>query len=204
MAVLLLCPLMEEDLLADRRDRGIDGHDEVWDGLYVIPPIVDIDHQRIVTGLIRAFFGALGMDDRHDVYPGINVTDRQDDWTQNYRVPDMAVYLEGTQAKNCDTHYFGGPDFTVEIMTPHDRSREKLPFYAKVGVRELLLIDRDPWALELFRLEQDELKKVGRVVPDDADVLESQVLSVRFRLVSAEPRPVIEITRIDGSQQWTA
>jgi len=46
----------------------------------------------------------------------------------------------------------GGPDFAVEILNPGDRTPEKLPFYASVNVRELLVVDRDPWSLELFRL----------------------------------------------------
>jgi len=69
-------------------------------------------------------------------------------------------------------------------------------------VQELLLIQRDPWALELYRLRDDALTLVGRVVPGDEAALESTVLAARFRLIPAEPRPLIEITRADGSEQW--
>jgi hypothetical protein len=70
--------------------------------------------------------------------------------------------------------------------------------------KKLLLIDRNPWALELYRLDQAELKAIGRVIPGESAALDSEVLGVRFRLLPAEERPVIEITRHDGSQQWTA
>ena len=37
----------------------------------------------------------------------------------------------------------GGPDFLVEVASPGDRSLDKLAFYEGIGVRELLMVDRD-------------------------------------------------------------
>ena len=96
------------------------------------------------------------------VYQGVNVSDRDDDWTKNFRCPDVAVYLTGNPAVAKGAYWHGGPDFAVEILSPDDRSREKLDFYARVGVRELLLIDRDPWALELYRRNGAEWALAGR------------------------------------------
>lgn len=202
MAVLVIDPLVEDYLLAERRAAGGDRYDEVWDGVYLMSPIPNSEHQQLAGRLTGVFLELVGWNPRVEVYPGINVSDREDDWTQNYRVPDVAVFLENTRAKNLVTHWLGGPDFGVEIESPKDRSREKLPFYAKVGVRELLLISREPWALELYRLEGDVLTLVGRVVSGDEASLESTVLAVRFRLIPGEPRPLIEVTRLDGSEQW--
>ena len=91
------------------------------------------------------------------VMAGVNVSDREHGWKKNYRCPDVVVFLNHTKAVDCDTFWFGGPDFAVEIASPGDRSREKLEFYAKVGTRELLLVDRKPWSLELYRLDGEKL-----------------------------------------------
>ncbi|MBI3469538.1 MAG: Uma2 family endonuclease [Planctomycetes bacterium] len=202
MAVLVIDPLVEDDLLARRRASGGDRYDEVWDGVYLMSPIPNSEHQQLAGRLTGVFLQVVGWNPRVEVFPGINVSDRVDDWRQNYRVPDVAVFLENTRARDLGTHWLGGPDFGVEIESPKDRSRDKIPFYAQVGVQELLLIEREPWALELYRLQGDALTLVGRVVPGDEAALESTVLAVRFRLIPANPRPLIEVTRLDGSERW--
>ena len=87
------------------------------------------------------------------VFAGCNVSDQPKRWKRNYRCPDVAVFLPGNPAEDRKTHWFGGPDFAVEIISRFDRSREKFGFYKSVGVRELLLVDRHPWALELYRAD---------------------------------------------------
>ncbi|MBI3468692.1 MAG: Uma2 family endonuclease [Planctomycetes bacterium] len=202
MAVLVTDPQVEDSLLAERRATGADRYDEVWDGVYWMSPIPNNEHQEVAMRLGGVFLLLFNFGPRVKVVAGVNVTDQEEDWTHNYRIPDVAVFLEGTRAQNRGTHWLGGPDFGVEIESPKDRSREKFPFYAQVGVQELLLIERDPWALELYRLTGDALTLVGRVIPGDEAALESTVLAVRFRLIPADPRPLIEVTRLDGSQQW--
>ncbi len=136
------------------------------------------------------------------VYPGLNVSDRADDWTKNFRCPDVAVVLPGGIARDCDTYHLGGPDFVVEIISLHDRSRDKLSFYGRVNMRELLLIDRDPWALELYRLHDGELKLAGQSRLDQADVLPCTVLPLTSRLIPGDPRPRIEVRHTDCVQEW--
>ena len=63
------------------------------------------------------------------VYPGINLSDRADDWEQNYRCPDVAVFLPGNLAEKFKAHYRGPADFLVEVVSPHDDTPEKIPFY---------------------------------------------------------------------------
>ena len=134
-------------------------------------------------------------------YMGINVSDRLDDWEQNYRCPKLAVYLPNTRATNRHSHWFGGPDFAVEIMCPNDRARQKLSFYASVNTRELLVIDRQPWSLELYRLREGRLVSEGPVAPGD-DLIASDVLPISLRLIDGSPRPTIEIRHHDG-RIWT-
>jgi hypothetical protein len=57
---------------------------------------------------------------------------------------------------DCATHWFGGPELAIEIVSPGDRTLEKLDFYARVGTQELLVIDRDPWQLTLYRVNLDQ------------------------------------------------
>ena len=102
----------------------------------------------------------------------------------------MAVFLKGNPAKDRDTHWFGGPDFAVEIVSPSDRSRDKLDFYAKVGVRELLIVDRKPWKLELYRNDGSALALVGTCPVTKPKPLDSQVIPFRFTLAAAVPRPL--------------
>ena len=193
---------VDERLIAERQATGIDHHDEVWEGVYVVSPIADNDHQMLVgrlTAILQAVVDACGLGVS---FPGVNVSDQPVDWRQNYRVPDVAVYLSGNPAEDRDTHWFGGPDVAIEIVSPGDRSREKLAFYASIGTRELLVVDRAPWSLELYQLESDRLVFAGRSTVEQPEMLECRSLPLRFRLAPGTSRPQIEVTRPDGLQQW--
>ena len=131
------------------------------------------------------------------------MSDRELGWIENYREPDVAVYLRGNPAKDCDTHYCGGPDLAVEIVSLHDRSRDKADFYPKVGVREFLVIDRDPWAIELFGLVDGSLALVARVTPESAEPIRLAVLPLSIRLMPDDDRPLIEIAHQTDGRQWT-
>jgi Uma2 family endonuclease len=201
MTTLTTETLTDEQLRA-RQECGGDRYDEVWDGVYLMSPLADVEHQLIVGMLTAIVQAALDKGNPGTVYPGVNVSDREVDWNHNYRCPDVAVVLPGCPAKNCETHWCGGPDFLVEIVSPDDRSRQKFDFYAAICVRELLIIDRAPWALELYRLEGEELRSVGRSTAESRLQLQSTVLPLNFRLVPGDARPVIEVTHSDGRQNW--
>ncbi len=184
----------------DREQRG--WRDEMWEGIYVMSPDANFEHQVFVGGLVIAFGSIREQVGGAYILPGLNVSDRVEGWLKNYRIPDVAVYLPGNPARNCGAHMCGGPDFAVEIISRGDSARRKLDFYAKVNTRELLLIDRAPWALELYRLTDDQLVRIGISTSDKPDVLASQVLPMTFRLGAGEGRPTIEVARSDGGQVW--
>ena len=203
MASLICDPELESQLIAERRRCGGDRYDEVWDGVYVMSPLANNEHQDFVMGLGFVLQTVVGLaTGLGRVQPGANVTDREVKWKKNYRCPDVAVFLRGNPARDLGTHWLGGPDFAAEIVSPGDRSRKKLPFYAKVGTRELLVIDRAPWSLELFRLQGETLESVGRSTADDSNPLASEVVPLVFRLVPGEPRPRVEIARDEGGEPW--
>lgn len=191
--------------LKHRKECGGDRRDEVWDGVYVVIPIGNLEHQELISDLTVAFKMALIETAGVRVFPGCNVSDRAEDWTKNYRCPDVAVYLPGNPAQPREAYWLGGPDFAVEVVSRYDRAREKFDFYAKVGARELLFVDREPsWSLELYRRDGQEWRSVGTVTPESPESLVSDVLPVSFRLIEAPPRPQIEVARHGTDQHWLA
>lgn len=200
MATLVCDATIEQQILAQRAASGADRFDEVWERIYMMAPMPNDEHQEIVNGLAAIFQEMIGWPGRGHIRPGVNVSDRKEGWRENYRVPDVAVFLEGSTAENCDAFWFGGPDFAVEVVSADDQSRKKLPFYAQVNVREILFVDRDPWCLELVRIENKASESSIRCQVGDAP-LASHVLPFDFALQSGAKRPVIRVTHQDG-KQW--
>ncbi len=204
MTVLIADPRVQCQVIAERKAKGWDRKDEVWEGTYIIMPDPNIEHQEIVSNLVGAFRDVVHPPKGGKVFPGLNLSDQIEDWTFNYRCPDVAVFLAGNKAQVFEAHICGGADFLVEIVSPFDKSRDKLEFYAELGVRELLIIDRYPWSLELYRNNGSELVLVGQSSLARSETFASEVLPINFGLVEAEPRPAIQIAEIDGGRNWTA
>jgi len=200
--MLVLDPREIRRLKAERKRTGGDRFDEVWDGVYVMAPLANNEHQFLAMELSLAIRQVVRVPEDGLVFPGCNVSDRETDWSKNYRCPDVAVFLKGNPAKDCDTHWFGGPDFAVEVVSPNDRSRDKLDFYAKVGVRELLILDRKPWRLELYRLADGSLDLAGAASLKKAAELASTVLPLSFTLLEGKPRPKLRLRGRSG-KTWT-
>jgi Uma2 family endonuclease len=203
MTLIVTDPREKERLIAERRAAGGDKYDEVWEGDYVMAPIADDEHQDVQLALGSALLQVMRPHGAF-VRAGVNVTDRDEGWEHNYRCPDVVVFLADTTARNCGSHWVGGPDFAVEILSPGDRTPKKLPFYASVNVRELLVIARKPWSLELFRLRDGELASAGKLDVSSGDPLTSDVLPLSFRLIAGSPRPIIEVRHRETGQTWSA
>jgi Uma2 family endonuclease len=203
MTLIVTDPRERERLIAERRAAGGDRFDEVWEGDYVMAPLADDEHQDVQAALVSILYPLMHPQGAF-VRSGVNVTDRDQGWEHNYRCPDLVVFLAGTSARNCGSHWVGGPDFALEILSPGDRTQMKLPFYASVNVRELLVIAREPWSLELYRLRDGELASIGNIDASAADPLSSEVLRLSFRLVPASPRPIIEVRHRETGQTWSA
>jgi Uma2 family endonuclease len=168
-------------------------------------PLADPEHQDLVGEFDSVFREVVKREGLGRVYPGVNVSDQPVRWRKNYRCPDVAVFLDGNAAEDRGAYWLGGPDLAVEILSPRDRARRKMPFYARVGTRELLLIDRAPWALELYRLEGDAMVRAGTSTLDRPDAIASAVLPLSFRLVAgevADRRPRIEVRHAIDGRAW--
>ena len=189
-------------IIRRRRRLGLNHKDEVWNGRYIVMPDPDNVHQELVAELLFVFTLIVKRAGLGKAYPGTNITDCDDKWSHNYRVPDVTVFLNGNKAEDRHTHWFGGPDLAVEIVSDNDKSRKKLDFYASVGTRELLIVDREPWLIELFRLRDGELVSAGTSTVADGNLLTSEVAPLSFRLVAGAVRPQIEVVHTDGVQRW--
>jgi Uma2 family endonuclease len=203
MTKILDEPATEAAINARRAELGIDSFDEVWDGVAIVSPAPGSSHQSLLFLLHQLMHMLVDAHGTGRTLQTVNISDSLDHWTENYWVPDLSIFLTGNPARDFETHWLGGPDFAVEILSPGDRSRQKLDFYAKVGVRELLIVDRDPWSLELYRLDRGLLAMVGKVTPDDGHGLVSEVIPLRFGLVAGEARPAITAAHSDGNRSWS-
>ena len=219
MATFIRDADVERRLQSERAATGADRYDEVWEGTYMMAPMPNDRHQQIVSRLVSILEETMGWPGHGEVRPGVNVSDRDDDWQQNYRVPDVAVFLKGGGAVNRGAFWKGGPDFVVEVISAGDSTREKMPFYGRVGVKELLVIDREPWRLELLRLDSGRLVHVANAsleeestagetleegsVEDRGDPLTSDVVPLTFRLrVGVAETPRIEVTHAETARVW--
>lgn len=164
-------------------------------------PLPDNKHQEIVSEFAYIFRDVLGPSQQVRVLPGVNISDRLDRWQENYRCPDVVVFFEGTAAVNHGTFWLSGPDFAVEVMSPRDDTRAKIPFQGKVGTRELLPVDRNPWRLEIWRWNDGALRLVGPSEPEGATI-SSEVLPFSFRLCGGPARLRIEVVSLETGKKW--
>jgi Uma2 family endonuclease len=202
MPVLVLSPTLAAELLSEREKSPEHRTDEVWDGVTVIMPEADVEHDDIAGFFYRTFWAVFGEATPHRIHFRVNVSDRIRAWKHNYRVPDASVFLSGNPAQMCGTHYVGGPDLALEVVSPDDRSRDKLSFYAAVGTREVVIVDRDPWQLEVYQLRRGRMRLKGTITPGDGETVVSGVLPLRFQLVRSRPRPKVKIVHAQTGQEW--
>lgn len=191
-------------LLQQRAESGQNRFDEVWEGTYMMAPAPNNEHQRIGVKLTRYLDQLVGDSGRGSVMATVNVSDRDEGWDKNYRIPDVAVFMAGSKAVDRGAYWRGGPDLAIEIVSEGDRSRDKLEFYAEIGTKELLVIDPDPWQLEMYSLAGGVLQSQEPVEVDGAEAI-SNAIDVGFSLKtdSGNDRPAIQISDKQSSSVWT-
>jgi Uma2 family endonuclease len=168
------------ELLAHRKLTGIDRWDEMWEGVLHMAPAPNREHQRILDELIAFLLPLLKRRRRGLLQSGINVFDEACP-KENYRIPDLSFVAYGHESILADDGTRGGgPDAVIEIRSPGDESYEKLPFFASLDVREVIVIDRDSKKPELFRRAGSSFVEVAA---DREGWLASETLRVRLRLV---------------------
>jgi len=141
-----------ESFLEERHRLGLDKKDELWEGvLHMVPPpssahvLVNNDLLLALDSIskrrgLRALIGD----------PGLFGTEK------NYRVPDLVII----QTDRISKRGFEGAELVIEVLSPYDESRDKFPFYAKVGVREIWLVEPSNRATEMYELAGDSYREV--------------------------------------------
>lgn len=163
-----------EELLADRRRLGQDRYDEVWDGEDIIMPDPRFLH-RVLAGRIYCLLDDIVVHEGRAIVQGSNVSDREFGWIENDIIPDLTMYRAEKVIENDDTHVVGGPSLAIEIVSPGDRTYEKVAKYDGFGTDELLLIDRDPFVISRYARSDEGLAAAGTAEPDAAAVTTEQV-----------------------------
>lgn len=151
-AVMLEVP---EALLEERRRKGVDVFDEMWDGvLHMVPPPGEL-HQRISTRLLVVLVELAdrrGLIATHET--GVFRPGRDDD----YRIPDLVVAVEKHRSRR---GVEGRAVLVVEVRSPGDETDAKVPFYAEVGVGWLLHVDAESREVELLQRVGEEMVPVA-------------------------------------------
>jgi Uma2 family endonuclease len=177
-AVMLEAPA---ELLAERRRKGHDLRDEVWNGVLHMPPPPSRRLQHLGARLVEVLAPiarAAGLEGYYETglyRPGAGEAD--------YRVPDLSFALPAQGIEQG----LAGAELVIEILSPGDESYDKLPFYGEVGVREALLVQPGSLTIEMFVLRGGAMHAV---VPDDRGAVRSLVLGVELRTV---PGPKLEL-----------
>ncbi len=148
----------------------------MWDGvLHMVPPAGG-PHQRLGAALLAVLYPlaqAHGLQPHYEA--GLFRTE------DDYRVPDQ-MYCRPEALSNRGAE---GAELVVEIRSPGDESYDKVDFYAKLGVREMLIVHPTERQVELLRA----LDK--RLLPVDADAggaVRSEVLGATFTTVDTRLR----------------
>jgi Uma2 family endonuclease len=128
-----------ESLLAERRRLGHDLFDEMWEGELHMVPRPSEEHQRIGTKLVALLDHVAeeaGLLLRYET----SVFDPSVEDYSSYRTPDLVVFsADYRSARGVE----GAGALAIEIRSPGDETFDKIPFYDRVGVGEVLVIDRD-------------------------------------------------------------
>lgn len=65
-----------------------------------------------------------------------------------------------------------------------------------------MLIERDPWAIVMFRMEAGKLSEVGKSTIENSKILPSEVVPLKWQLLLVKGKITIKVSHDDGQQQW--
>ncbi len=159
-------------LIAERRRLGLDRHDEVWEGDYHMNPAPSGRHARLAALAITLL-------DRSATDRGLTVVAEFNLGTpDDYRIPDLGVLRSAT-----DETWVAAAAVVVEIRSADDETFEKLGFYARLGVEEILIVDPAADADDTVRwLVREPAGSASWIGADRSAVLGLSVDEVRAHL----------------------
>jgi len=144
-------PAEFEALIERRRRLGLDHHDEMWEGVYHLAPAPNIPHALTGQELSMLLGAAARKNDlRVSLEFNLGVPD-------DHRIPDLGVHRERPTGA-----WVATAALVVEIVSPGDKSWEKLPFYAAHDVDEVLIVDPATQSVDWFGLKDGEYRPIER------------------------------------------
>jgi hypothetical protein len=141
-----------ESLLARRRELGLDGKDEVWEGVYHVAPH---EHGRNGVTAMSLVIVLDAPSRRAGLQPGgsFNLGGPND-----FRVPDLGFHRSGEPSQL----YYASAALVVEVLSPHDGTFAKFGFYASRGVEELWVVDPLTRSVHIWQLDgSDTYRETG-------------------------------------------
>jgi Uma2 family endonuclease len=163
-------------MLDERRRLGLDVRDEMWDGeLHVVPPPGG-PHQRFSTKFVAV---VLPLAEHRGLVAHMETG--LFSANDNYRIPDQLYCRE----EHISDRGAEGADLVVEVRSPGDETYEKIDFYARLGVQEMLIFHPLERRVEVLRAVGARLLPV-QSGPDGE--LASEVLGIRMRTVDGKLR----------------
>jgi Uma2 family endonuclease len=149
---------ISEEYLEQRKQAGADQYDEMWEGVLHMPPAPNFFHQDL-EGALEAYHRYAWAPARQaKVVHQINLASIGG-WKTDYRIPDLLIVFPERFAINRGNYCEGAPNVVVEIHSPNDESYDKMPFYGKLGVPEVWIVDRDTCEPEIYHLKRNRYKK---------------------------------------------
>ncbi|HUN79667.1 MAG TPA: Uma2 family endonuclease [Solirubrobacteraceae bacterium] len=145
---------IEIEELRERRERlGLDHHDEVWEGVLHMNPPPSTEHQSLLQQL-AVLFDPLARD--AGLVPLIQVFGLGED-RHNYRSPAGGLFRTQPHGVWQTT-----AALVIEVVSPDDRTWQKLDYYADHAVEELLILDPRERRVHWFALREGEYRPVER------------------------------------------
>lgn len=132
-----------EALLARRRELGLDGRDEVWEGVYHVAP-----HEHGRNG-ITAMALAIALDAPARRAGLVNGGSFNLGAPRDFRVPDLGFHRAGEPSQL----YYASAALVVEVLSPNDETFAKSGFYAAHGVQELWVVDPLERSVRIWQLD---------------------------------------------------
>jgi Uma2 family endonuclease len=156
-----------EAIIAERQRLGHDGRDEVWEGVYVMPPAAKSNHgdlQFQLGFILRESARAAGL----RVVMPYNIGTPSD-----FRIPDIGLM------RPCEDRTFGTGDtaLVVEIRSPNDDTYKKFGFYFRDGVDEVVVVDPSSTTIEWYERGESgfDLTAVSALLGLAADEVQAQI-----------------------------
>jgi len=179
---------VSDHFLAERRRLGLDGRDEMWEGvLHMVPP--PADHHQGLSGDLFIVLGPVAT--RAGLLPRIEtgLFDPAVRGFHDYRVPDQ-MYAD--PSVRTERGIDGPAALVIEFRSPGDDTYEKLPYFHRLGVAEMLVVH--PLSRK-FELRRRTLAGWDEPAPDAAGWLQLLALPVALRTAAG---PVLEVRTPGG------